>query len=375
MTYVLKFDILYIGSHSRFCPRIKSRGNKGRTTFESSKKVNCTYDTNYTHDGNATSIITSKYSYALHLKACVLFELCLCKLSLAAYYLLSHPYSAIIKMKEAATAATPDNIRVLTRENLKECITRCHSSSTSLKSASPTVSDSGDDSDDSDYGLFEDFEDMPISCSSTPPTSSLTSRTTSCSDLQRLRNAPSIPSEVVPDLSRTIIYTVKNHHSHTSCRSFDKTLNSNSSLSNVPVRISMTGVRIVQDSIGMHAEFFVKMSIGLDDYTGWKTHDDFKEIANACLEFSSKKKSLPWGSFFLRPIKKENRYRVSRSTRLTMTLLAWENVLYVSSRRYWFGQLSVCSLMAESNALERFLESLLFEIPDADILIEFLNPN
>ena len=271
-----------------------------------------------------------------------------------------------------------ENMKVLghlSKENLSKIISIKSPSSASLTTASATASDSGNDTDNSDYGLFEDFEDMPISGSSTPPTSSLTSRTASCSDLQRQRNASPKSYGGAADSSRTIIYTVKNSHSHTSCRSFDKSLNSNSSLSNVPVRISMTGVRIVQDSIGMHAEFFVKMSLGLSDYVAWKTHDDFKEIANACLEFSSKKKTVPWGSFFLRPIKKESRYRVSRSARLTMTLLAWENVLYVSSRRYWFGQLSVCSLMAESNALERFLESLLFEIPDADILIEFLCSN
>jgi hypothetical protein len=237
-----------------------------------------------------------------------------------------------------------------------------HPSSGSIASGTATPSDSGDESDDSDYGLYEDFEEM----SSASPNSSARSREHSSIDLQQRRQ---IHQNLPQDLSRMIVYTVKNSHAHISCRSFDKTFEK--PYLNISVCISMTGVRIVQDSMGLHAEFHVKMTFGREEYVAWKTLEDFKEVANACLEFSSRKKKISWLSAFF-PVKKETKYRASRSMRLKTTLLAWENVIIVTSKRNWFGQLSVASLMAESNALEHFLESLLFEIPDVDILLEFL---
>lgn len=245
----------------------------------------------------------------------------------------------------------------------EKVVIQSHPSSGSIGSGTATLSDSGDESDDSDYGLYEDFEELP----NTMPSSSSPSRVQSPIDLQQRRQ---VQQHLPQDLSRMIVYTVKNSHAHISCRSFDKTFEK--PYLNIPVCISMTGVRIVQDSMGLHAEFHVKMTLGREDYVAWKTLDDFKEVANACLEFSSRKKKISWLSTFFPPVKKETKYRASRSMRLKTTLLAWENVIIVTSKRNWFGQLSVASLMAESNALEHFLESLLFEIPDVDILLEFL---
>ena len=253
----------------------------------------------------------------------------------------------------------------LTIENVCKGLLIGHPSPRSLTSGSVTASDSEDESDNSDYGLYEDFEEVPNPGTITPTfqSSSFTKQSSSKVHASKASSA---------DSTRTVVYTVKNSHSHISCRSFDKTMDNNKSFSNVPVRISMTGVRIVQDSIGMHAEFFVKMSLGLEDYVGWKTLEDFKEVANACLEFSDEKKFNIWPSIFLQRIPSHKKYSMMRSTRLKKTLLAWENVRSVTSKRNWFGQLSVASLMVESNALERFLESLLFEIPDPEVLIEFL---
>lgn len=242
---------------------------------------------------------------------------------------------------------------------MKDSLLASHPSSGSISTGTATPSDSGDESDESDYGLYEDLEERPNDVPERHSSVDLQHR-------QQICQRPTKPQ----DLSRMIVYTVKNSHAHVSCRSFEKNLER---FVNISVCISMTGVRIVQDSMGLHAEFHVKMSFGLTDYIAWKTLDEFKEIAGACLEFSSKKKKISWLSVFFPPEKKNIRYRVSRSTRLRKTLLAWENVLIVTSKRNWFGQLSVASLMAESNALEHFLESLLFEIPDVDILLEFLS--
>lgn len=242
---------------------------------------------------------------------------------------------------------------------MKDPILTGHASSGSISSGTATLSDSGDESNESDYGLYEDLEEQPNDVPERHGPVDLQQRQQIC---QR--------STKPQDLSRMIVYTVKNSHAHISCRSFEKNLER---FVNISVCISMTGVRIVQDSMGLHAEFHVKMSFGMTDYIAWKTLDEFKEIAGACLEFSSRKKKITWLSAFFPSEKKNIRYRVSRSTRLRKTLLAWENVEIVTSKRNWFGQLSVASLMAESNALEHFLESLLFEIPDVDILVEFLS--
>ena len=248
---------------------------------------------------------------------------------------------------------------------LKKDALPSHPSSGSISSSAATPLDSDGESDDSDYGLYEDFEELTGAFSNFAAITS----TNSTISLQQLYSTHTHLTKQ-KDLSRVVLYTVKNSHAHISCRSFDKT--STKPYQNTSVCISMTGVRIVQDSIGLHPEFHVKMTFGLQDYAAWKTLNEFKEVANACLEFSSRKKKFVWPSIFFSPQKKETRYRASRSMRLRKTILAWENVVIVTSRRSWFGQLSVTSLMAESNALEHFLESLLFEIPDVEILLEFL---
>lgn len=222
-------------------------------------------------------------------------------------------------------------------------------SETSTISCDLTLSESGDDSD---YGLYEDLEDD----------SSIKSKTGTVAAIGK--------SLSKPNASNLVIYTVKNSHAHTSCRSFEKKTDKTSS-----VCISMTGVRIVQDSSGVHAEYHVKMVLGLVEYNTWKTFDDFQEIAKACLEFSNKKMSI-WPSIFAILIAKKNVCKISRgSTRLTKTIKAWNNVILERSKRSWFKQISVSSLMAESNALQFFLECLLFEIPNIDILLEFLTSN
>jgi hypothetical protein len=227
------------------------------------------------------------------------------------------------------------------------------------------------ESDDSDYGLYEDMEETIVIKAKT----SALCKKESSSDL--FRRHQEISKLKNKDLSRMIVYTVKNSHAHTSCRSFEKTLESNSPP--VSVCISMTGVRIVQDSMGLHAEFHVKMSLGEEEFMAWKTFNDFKDIAKACSKFAGQDRRYIWPAFSFFPFAiEEDRKPRTRSygrRRLRKTLQAWEKVVTVKSERNWFGQISVASLMAESNALEEFLESLLFEIPDVDILLEFLDSN
>jgi hypothetical protein len=239
-------------------------------------------------------------------------------------------------------------MNIVTMKDYPKMETQCKlSSSESLVSVTSTLSDTSSESgDDGDYGLYEDFED----------------ETTITAKISTVA-APSSSSHL--KTSKLVIYTVKNSHAHVSCRSFEKNKTSS-------VHISMTGVRIVQDSSGLQAEYHVKMVIGLVEYNSWKTFNDFQEIAKACMEVCRKKKSF-WSALFATLMENKNVYRISRgSKRLTKTLLAWDNVILERSKRNWFKHLSVSSLMAESNALQLFLECLLFEIPDIDILIEFL---
>lgn len=226
--------------------------------------------------------------------------------------------------------------------------------------ATPPLSD--DETDQSDYGLYEDLEE------SYAPTNTGESSLPSILSFESRIRSPR--PQRTQDLCRTIVYTFTRCDAHFSCRSFEKAFQI--SLAPVSVCISTTAVRIVQDSVGLHPEFCVKLRLGVEDHTAWKTLDEFKAIANACLKFSSKRRKSIFTSIFFPTPMEDNIYGVSPSVLLKNTNLAWERVLLVASKRDWFGRFSVRSLIAESQALEYFLENLLFEIPDIDILIEFL---
>lgn len=213
-----------------------------------------------------------------------------------------------------------------------------------------TSSTFSDFDDDNDYGLYEDLED-DFNINLTTETLDMIST----------------PLSSEGNASNLVIYTVQNNYAHVSCRSFEKKMDKTSS-----VCISMTGERIVQDSSGVHAEYHVKMVNGSVEYNIWKTFNDFQEIAKACREVSNIKKSI-WPSIFTVSIAKRRRcQRNRRSIRLRKTLLAWDYVIHERSKRNWFKQLSGSSLVAEANDLQIFLECLLFEIPDIEILVEFL---
>ena len=236
------------------------------------------------------------------------------------------------------------------------------SSSCSSSSGTVTPPLSDDETDQSDYGLYEDLEE------SYSPSNTGESFLPSMQLFEsRIRGPRPQKSQ---DMARTIVYTFNRCDAHFSCRSFDKAFHK--SLAAVSVCISTTAVRIVQDSVGLHPEFCVKMRLGVQEHTAWKALHEFKAIANACLKFSSKKRKSMFTSIFSTTPVEDNIYEVSPSILLKNTNLAWEKVLLVASKRDWFGRFSVTSLIAESQALEYFLENLLFEIPDIDILIEFL---
>jgi hypothetical protein len=228
------------------------------------------------------------------------------------------------------------------------------SSSNSLGALSSTTSTLSECGDDSDYGLYEYLED-----DSNIKSKIATFVTTATSSSSSQANAANL-----------VIYAIQNNHVHVSCRSFENFMEKSSSAS-----ISMIGERIVQDSLGLHAEYHVKMILDFVEYSSWKTFNDFEEMAKACLLFSNKKKSI-WSSLgIILPVKKSV-YKVSRgSTRLSKTVLAWDNVIHERFKRNWFKQLSALTLIDESKSLQYFLECLLFETPNIDILLEFLASN
>lgn len=237
-----------------------------------------------------------------------------------------------------------------------------HSSFGSVASKTTEPSMSGDESDGTDYGVYEDFEDFQRNSGKKMSIAEILSN-------NRQHRRSHNKSREEPDLSRMIVYTVKINSANISCRSFDR-----SSLirSNVSVCISMTGVRIVQDSTGLHPEFHVVMSVGDEVIETWKILHDFAQVANACMEFSRKNKRVVWPSATNTLVSGEIKYIISQSKLLGKTVTAWRKVLAVTSKRNWFGRVSVASSMAESKTLEYFIECLLFEIPDIDILLEFL---
>lgn len=241
-----------------------------------------------------------------------------------------------------------------------------HRSSDSFTTGTTSSAESDCDCDDNDYGLYEDFEEMPrLAKKSESFIETMTS-----AELQKHLQTYTKTAKF-EDSSRIVVYTIKGGNAPTSCRSFDKICEKTST--NVSVCISMTEVRVVQDSLGVHPEFLVKMRHGADDYESWKTFDEFMEVANACHEFSSRKRRRSWGVMFTPEVKRNSSSDPPRTRLLRKTLLAWERVLVVTTTRHWFSRQSVSSLMTELNSLEQFMESLLFEIPDVDILLEFLS--
>jgi hypothetical protein len=150
------------------------------------------------------------------------------------------------------------------------------------------------------------------------------------------------------------------------------------------VNVSMGGIRIVQDSRGEHAEFQVQMVI--EDYleiSNWKSFSDFEVLATALHAFivGPGRSSPSWMSFFA-PQKKHIPRKLSLynffdaeemllKRSLSKALIAWEDV--VSSHGWsWFRRLSMTHLIEECRAIDRFLQQVLFEIPNPELLIEFI---
>lgn len=243
--------------------------------------------------------------------------------------------------------------------------TNDHRSFDSFTTGTTSPSESDCDCDDNDYGLYEDFEERPRL---DKKTESFVETMTSVELQKHLQTFTKTAK--FEDSSRIVVYTIKGGNAPTSCRSFEKACEKTSM--NISVCISMAEVRVVQDSLGVHPEFHVKMKYGADDYESWKSFDEFMEVASACQEFSSRKRRRPWPAIFSE-VKKIISNETPRTRLLRKTLLAWERVLAVTTTRHWFSRQSVSSLMTELNALEHFMESFLFEIPDVDILLEFLS--
>lgn len=197
------------------------------------------------------------------------------------------------------------------------------------------------------------------------PISTLTS-------MQSLKSAASmILSEIEKKSDQRIVFVFENNRAPVSCRSFESI---DSPLRRTQMSVSIAGFRIIQDDSGEHAEFKIKTLINNTEVIGWKRFADFKELANACQEFSSGNLPSSWSTFFHR----SPSYRLVRhypnSIDLRESLQAWDRVL---ESRFWgwtfSNNLSVQRLMEDSQNFESFLRNILFEIPSPEILIEFMS--
>eukprot|EP01041_Mallomonas_annulata_P009572 gene9572-19887_t len=127
------------------------------------------------------------------------------------------------------------------------------------------------------------------------------------------------------------------------CRSF---ISVEGLSNNIQVSCSVTGIRIIQDASGEHAEFKIMISNGNLAYTAWREHSDFHDLIQAVTLFSHGKSCLE------------------------KSLIIWKEI---SRRRLWrFQLLSVKYLTWKAIKLGEFLREFLFEITTPSILVAFV---
>jgi hypothetical protein len=144
-----------------------------------------------------------------------------------------------------------------------------------------------------------------------------------------------------------IICGVEDTPSPTACRSYPA-LKSSAKVA----CISINGLRIVQDAQGEDAEYHIKLAVDSKVASSWKRYSNFKALGDALEEFCD-------GGLLIR-----------RSKHLQESLATWRKI---QEHRPWLlRDLSVQFLREETQLLEVFLSSLLFEVPTVDLLLEFV---
>ena len=165
------------------------------------------------------------------------------------------------------------------------------------------------------------------------------------------------------------IFVFENNQAPVSCRSFEPTPNSRINRI-TQVCVSIAGFRIVQDLKGERAEYKVVVTVDGITSVGWKEFSDFKELADACIVFSTTEVSTWSLNFWISSNDTKN--VPPDPIDLRGSMLAWEKILE-SKIWVWFRkQLSVQKLMEDAIAFEAFLRNILYEIPCPAILVEFV---
>lgn len=145
-------------------------------------------------------------------------------------------------------------------------------------------------------------------------------------------------------LESSVLFTFSNFSSAIACRSFEST----------SVWVSIKSLRIVQSTKeGVFVEFLVSLIVNGQAFSSWKRFTDFRQLAQIC----------------------------GISTGITRHLFPTPKGVLPSSsalwsrfeeERHWCRTLSMDYLMWKCLSLEKFLESLLFELYEPVALISFV---
>ena len=222
---------------------------------------------------------------------------------------------------------------------------------------------------DVDYGLWDEGDlDECLELVEMIEESTHSMQSTSVSSITSVGMIPSPRIDDLSEIGISPVFIFENGRAPVCCRAFESTV----SLRTLQVCVSLSGFRIVQSDVGEYAEFKVKMFLNDKEITCWKKFSQFEQLAEACREYSKVEIVQSWTTLF-RPAPRPLKFCRDRSkTDFSDTLVAWERLM---DARFWGWTLShaisVQRLMDESQHLELFLKCILFEIPNADILVEF----
>eukprot|EP01038_Epipyxis_sp_PR26KG_P010996 gene10996-14770_t len=140
--------------------------------------------------------------------------------------------------------------------------------------------------------------------------------------------------------------------------------NMNSSSITCDTSLSLTHCRMIQDNNSYGKLIFEHkfvLKIGNEWISGWKRYEDFEKFAFAC-------------QFY------DNNHHKNKSFQLKKSIKAWNNNKNSRPTQSWFTKLLASSsslvnienLELEGLSLQNFLNEFFFEVPNLEIIIEFL---
>lgn len=202
------------------------------------------------------------------------------------------------------------------------------------------------DANDCGYGFFEDMNEDIVETA-----------------VQETLSTYSSSQQSLESIDHTVICEVCDVKAPICCRSFQTNKSFEGQCFAVATAsICVEGYRIVQDSAGYEAvEYKVKFALEEQQtFVAWRRFSDFKDLAEACREYTTARIHICYEDF------------VNNPNPMEKTLAAWDDVS--RNRPFWFNGsgTNVNHIISELLLLKKFLSNLLFEVPCMEMLLEFV---